>query len=123
MTLMSLVQFPCLAGLSHQESNPEIPETIPGIGCVWWFSRNTLAPPCGAFCSGNRELGRNCPVQLWLYDAFRTKVPSRGCHETGRCFQLRRGWVNEAREILKILGKDFLGFCLNSLSWGQLRLF
>lgn len=48
MTLMSLVQFPCLAGLSHQESNPEIPETIPGIDCVQCFSWNTLAPPCGA---------------------------------------------------------------------------
>lgn len=65
MTLMSLVQFPCPAGLSHQESNPEIPETVPAIDCVYWFSRNTLAPPCGAFCSGNRDLGHNCPVQLW----------------------------------------------------------
>lgn len=40
-----------------------------------------------------------------------------------KVFILQRGWVNEVREILKILGKGFLGFCLKSLSCGQPRLF
>ena len=38
MTLMPPVQLPRLAGLSHQESNPEVTETVPGLGRAWCFS-------------------------------------------------------------------------------------
>lgn len=51
------------------------------------------------------------------------KCPQEAAMRQAKVFILQRGWVNEVREILKILGKGFLGFCLKSLSCGQPRLF
>ena len=70
--------------------------------------------------------GAGTQLQLCSSCASHTAMSSRGCCKPGPRSHPRPVRENEAREILKILGKGFLGICfcffflsLSSLSWGQ----
>lgn len=49
--LRSRVPSPCLASLSHQKSEPEIPKIIPDVYCVCSTLKYSCCCPCGASCS------------------------------------------------------------------------